>query len=220
MADSSIFHHLMFAREHKSDSALQRFLDSMKIGYNEWHDGIGYDLNALKKMSPEELKQVEELILTRKDSDWRDVEALAALNTPSTIQALKDCLQSNNFDARLFATKYLKEMGIEDHVEEIVINTLPETKIGVGMTYALTLAETYPTERIRQTVLRCALVGNDDIRIHCAAMALHLYGKAHSNFDSKQKIIFEFRNPDLTTRMKSFRRLCSLVGVKPDDVLK
>jgi hypothetical protein len=209
-----------FTPDPSQKPALQRFLDSMKIGYNEWHDGIGYDLNALKKMSPEELKQVEELILSRKDSDWRDVEALAALRTPSTIQALKDCLQSKNIDVRLFATKYLKEMGIEDHVEEIVVNTLPVTKIGDGMTYALTLAETYPTERIRQTVLRCAAVGNDDIRIHCAAMALHLYGKAHTNFDSKQKIIFEFKNQDLATRMDSFRHLCSLVGVEPDDILK
>jgi hypothetical protein len=199
--------------------ALQRFLDSMKIGYYEWHDGIGYDLDALNEMSPDELKQVEELMISQRDRDWREVETLAALNTPSTIQALKDDLESNNFDVRLFAVKYLKEMGIEDHIEEIVVKTLPLTKIGDGMSYALRLAETYPTESIRRTVLRCALVGNDDIRIHCAAMALFLYGKTSSSFDVNQKIVFEFRVPDRNARMVPFTELCRMVGVDPLEIL-
>ena len=110
-------------------------------------------------------------------------------------------------------------MNIEDHVEEIVVSTLPETKIGGGMTYALNLAKTYPTDRIRRTVLRCALTGNDDIRVHCAALALFLYGKADTDFDSNQEIVFEFHNQDVTTRRNSFIRLCDQVGVKPEDVL-
>jgi len=32
-----------------SSPALIRFLKSMHIGYAEWHDGVGYDLNALKE---------------------------------------------------------------------------------------------------------------------------------------------------------------------------
>ncbi len=201
-------------------SALLRFLDSMKIGYFEWHDGIGYDLDALNEMTREELKQVEELMISQRDRDWREVETLAALNTPFTIQALKDDLESNNFDVRLFAVKYLKEMGIEDHIEDVVVKTLPLTKIGDGLTYALSLAETYPTERIRKTVLRCALIGNDDIRIHCAAMTLFLYGRASTNFDSNQKIVFEFREPDLAKRMVPFTELCRQIGVDPLEVIR
>jgi hypothetical protein len=52
----------------------------MQIGYMEWHDGIGYDLEALRELSNDEIKQIETLLVARKDQDWRDVEALAALN--------------------------------------------------------------------------------------------------------------------------------------------
>jgi hypothetical protein len=57
--------------------------------------------------------------------------------------------------------------------------------------------------------------GDDDIRIHCAALALFLYGKAKSNFDMEQKIVFEFRDPDRSKRIDPFFRFCHLIGVNP-----
>jgi hypothetical protein len=195
--------------------ALEKFLRSMNIGYLEWHDGIGYDLNALKHIQPNELKQVEDLLISRKDSDWRDVEALAALGTPSAIEALKDCLHSPNNDVKFFAVRYLKEMNVTDRIEEVLLETLPQTKIGYGLTYALTLAEENPSEAIKQKLLWCCLNGNDDIRIHCAAMSLFLYGKAKSNFDSDQKIVFKFGNKDYCEREKAFSELCQLIGINP-----
>lgn len=199
--------------------ALERFLKSMHIGFIEWHDGIGYDLDALKEMTPTELGYVEKIILPYKDRDWRDVETLATLNTPDSIQALKECLNSSNNDARLFAVRLLKEMNIVDRIEEIILDILPKTKIGQGLTYALSLAETYPTEAIRRKVLWCALNGNDDIRIHCAAMALYLYGKAASTFDNTFTIIFEFREPSREGRIAPFVELCRLVDVDPTSLV-
>jgi len=199
--------------------AFQRFLESMKIDFYKWHDGIGYDLDAFNEMNRSELKQVEDLLISRKDSNWRDVEALAALNTPFAVQALRDCLQSHNLECRLFAAKFLKEMGIEDQVEEVVIQTLPDTKIGNGLTFALSLAKTYPTEAIRQCILSTALTGNDDVRVHCAAMSLFLYGKAKSDFDPNNTIIYDFHEKDLAIRMKHFIELCRLVGVNPSAIL-
>src|SRR5689334_21316634 len=58
----------------KPTNPLDKFLQSMKIGYMEWHEGIGYDLNALRELSPDELKQIESLLIAHKDRDWRDVE--------------------------------------------------------------------------------------------------------------------------------------------------
>jgi hypothetical protein len=200
----------------KSSPALEKFLQSMKIGYAEWHDGTSYDLNALKELSGEEVEQVEELLISRKDQDWRDIEALAALKTPRAIEALQECLRSKNIDVRLFAVRYLKEMNIVDRVEEVVVNTLPATKIGQGMTYALALAKDYPTEGIKQKLVWCCLHGNDDIRIHCAAMALFLHGKAASEFDNSQRIIFKFGIKDKAKRIEAFPELCQIIGVNPD----
>ncbi|MFO1497686.1 MAG: hypothetical protein U1G07_04715, partial [Verrucomicrobiota bacterium] len=36
------------------NSPLQRFQNSLTIDYEKWHDGIGYDLEALRAASPEE----------------------------------------------------------------------------------------------------------------------------------------------------------------------
>jgi hypothetical protein len=107
-------------------------------------------------------------------------------------------------------------MNILDRVEEIVVNTLPATKIGQGLTYALALAKDYPTELIKQKLLWCSVHGNDDIRIHCAAMALFLYGKASSEFDSTQRIIFRFGIKEKAKRIEAFSELCQMIGVSPD----
>ena len=200
--------------------AYDRFMESMKIDFYKWHDGIGYDLDALNELDNRELQEIESLLISRKDSDWRDVEGLAALNTPFSIQALRDTLSSPNRECRLMAARFLKDMNIEDHIEEVVVRTLPETTIGDGMSYALMLAKLYPTENIRREVLRCALIGKDDIRVHCAAMALFLYGVSKSEFDTDFKVIYEFHEKDMEARGRIFERLCAMVGVNPAGLLK
>jgi hypothetical protein len=64
--------------------AYLRFVESMKIGYLQWHDGTGYDLQAFPEMSVEERKEAEAILIAhlKNQGDWRDVEALAALDTP------------------------------------------------------------------------------------------------------------------------------------------
>lgn len=200
-----------------SSPALEKFLKSMEIGYMEWHDGIGYDLSAMRELCGKELKQVETLLISGKDRDWRDVEALAALNTPSAIEALKECLLSQNIDVKLFAVRYLKEMNVVDRVEEIIVSTLPSTKIGRGLTYALALAKEYPSERIKEKLLWCCVNGNDDIRIHCAAMSLFLHGKASTEFDRDQKLVFKFGNKEKAKRIEAFSELCQMIGVSADN---
>jgi hypothetical protein len=195
---------------------LERFMQSMNIGYIEWHDGIGYALSALSELNQDELQTVESLLIERKDQDWRDVEALAALATPAAIQALKECLQSTNLEGRLFAVKFLKDMRIEDRVEEILLDTLPQTAIGNGLTYALSIIEQYPTERLKQKLLWCCMNGNEDIRVHCAALALYLYGIASTSFDVSHKIVFEFKEANPEKRRVSFNKLCQIIGINPE----
>lgn len=198
-----------------SSPAMTRFIKSMKIGYIEWHDGIGYDLEALKDFSPSELDYIEALLLSRKNEDWRDVEALAALRTPAAIQALKDCLESPNLDCRLFAVRFLKEMNILDRVDQVLVATLPLTKIGEGFSLALALARDYPSEAVKDIVLWCCLNGNESIRVLCAAMVLYLYGITADYYDTSNKIVFEFHEPDRQNRIAPFTRLCRMINIDP-----
>lgn len=199
-----------------SSPALTRYIESMKIGYFEWHDGISYALDALKELSPTELNYIEALHISRKNEDWRDVEALATLRTPAAIQALKECLESPNYDCRFFAVRYLKEMNILDQVDQVVVATLPLTRIGEGFSLAQALAKDYPSKAIKSIVLWCCLNGNESIRVLCAAMVLYLYGITSDYYDTSHEIVFEFREPDREKRIKPFIHLCQMINVTPD----
>lgn len=207
-------------RPKASSEAMDKFLKSMNISYEDWRNGSGYNLNVLKELSPEELREVEKFLIARKDDDFRDIEALAALGTPGAIQALKDCLKSPNYSNRFHAVKALKDAGIEDRVEEVILSTLHLTKISYGMVEGLRLAEKYPTEKVKHRLIWCTLHGNDDIRAHCAAMALYLYGKADSDFDNKQQIIFRVGAKNKDIGNKAFPEFCQILGVNPKDFAK
>jgi hypothetical protein len=45
-----------------------RFIESMNIGYMQWHDGTGYDLEALAALEDDERRQVEEVLLRHLDN--------------------------------------------------------------------------------------------------------------------------------------------------------
>lgn len=198
---------------------MDKFLKSMNISYEAWRNGDSYDLNALKALSPAEIQEVEKILISRKDEDFRDIEALAALGTPAAIQALKDCLNSPNLSNRFHAVKCLKDAGIEDRVEETILNTLHLTRIGYGMVEGLRLAKEYPTEPVKRRLIWCTLHGTDDIRAHCAAMALYLHGKASSEFDNKQQIIFRVGAKNKELGNKVFPEFCELLGVNPKEFI-
>lgn len=71
----------------------------MAIDYGRWHDGIGYDVDAIDAASPSERRTIEALLLPRHLDDSRDVEALAGLDTPAAKQARRDSLQNGNADS-------------------------------------------------------------------------------------------------------------------------
>ena len=67
----------------------QRFLDSMKLDYDKWHDGVGYDLDALRKLSTDEKEKVEDILIERGVVGWRDIDALAEIGSERALSALK-----------------------------------------------------------------------------------------------------------------------------------
>ena len=74
--------------------AYQRFIASMAMDFDKWHDGTGYDLQALAELTGQERTDVETLLLGRAGQDWRDKEALAALGSSSAVAALESQLNA------------------------------------------------------------------------------------------------------------------------------
>jgi hypothetical protein len=92
-------------------AALDRFRESMRIDYERWHDGIGYDLDALRAMSPL-ARSVIETSLTP-PGGWRDVEALAELDTVTAADTLREAATRGTTEIRMAVLSYAPHLVSE-----------------------------------------------------------------------------------------------------------
>jgi hypothetical protein len=165
----------------------ERFLKSMKIGYMEWHDGAGYDLDALAALTPEDRGAAETLLITRLtgEADWRDVEALAALGTPGAMVAVKTAAKHCNPEVRNCALRILAETGPQQAAPELERDIVRAVAGG-----DIDLAESHPTPEVKRALLDCARLADPTTRVHAAAMLMYLCGKADGPFDWDQRPFF------------------------------
>ncbi len=176
----------------KSSKNLKRFKDSLNLNYDQWHDGEGYDLEALKQLRGSERVIAENILLSRKSSDWRDIEALDALGTEKALEELNRALFSKRVEVRVEAAERLGRRGkIEaDDMENLIIQSLDEATYFNGMTRVLRLVEQYPSQRVRAKIRSCAINGNEDIRVHSAAMYHFLSACTESPFDWEYRPLY------------------------------
>ena len=196
----------------------QRFLNSMNIDYFKWHDGVGYDLDALRKLSPDEQNKVENVLIERGVKDWRDIEALVEIGSEKALSAVKYALKSDNYEVRITATETLSKKNIisEKEVETVLVETMPLVSILNGQTLTLRLAEEFPTSAVKRVLLWCALHGNDDIRVHAAALIYFLYGIATSSFDWNYRPFYlRFGDKNISNRKLAYDELCNKIQVDP-----
>jgi hypothetical protein len=165
----------------------QRFLDSMIIGYMQWHDGDGYDLEALAALSPEERGSAETVLIAHlaTKADWRDVEALASLGTPGAMAAVKVATKHGNREVRDHALEIMAAAGPEQAGPGLEDDIVRAVERG-----ALDLAESHPTPRVKRALLDCARLADPTTRVNAAAMLMYLCGKAEEAFDWNQRPFF------------------------------
>jgi hypothetical protein len=219
----------MTARSHAYD----RFMASTDIGYEEWHDGIGYDLEALAQLDGVERAEVERWLLARANEDWRDVEALDALRSATADAAVRETLRTGKVEQRLAAAGHVRDRvagdggaspetprrsgsAVDPDVEAAIVAGLDAGDLMQGLTRALTLAEEHPTPRVLDALFRCALRGSSVARVHAAALVAYLHGNAREAFDCDRRPFWlEFGVEDPATFEAAFRRLCEECGVDP-----
>lgn len=167
--------------------AYSRFIESMTIGFDQWHDGLGYDLQALAEIKADERSEVEEVLLAHlKDHpDWRDVEALRALGTPRAIDAARAA------DGRDDAS-----------IEDSLVRSIEQAHSLSELSQPLDLAERYPTARVKKALLDCARLGNAEIRVNAAAMLMFICGQAKEPFDWEQRPFFLKFGTDKTAELR------------------
>ena len=202
-------------------SVVGRFKASMEIDYEKWHDGIGYDLDLIKQANPKEQKAIEDLLIQRRNGDWRDVEALAALDSPRAKEALKTAMRTGNAQVRMAVHASAPELVTEPQRIASLVQALEQADNYSGLTQALLEVETFHPPEIIRVLLRGLMERDGGTACHLAGMLYFLHGKSAMAFDWNHRPFFlRFNTDDLAEREKAVRELCETIRVDPSRCIK
>jgi HEAT repeat protein len=185
----------------------------MRLNFDRWHDGEGYDLEALSELSPAEVTHVARLLIRRlatSEADWRDIEALAAIGSPAAETALSKLLTHPCAELRLRAARYFAGQGQPAAMEKEIVELLRDPNAEVSASLLMREAEEFPSDAVKQALLDCSVDGRSDLRVHAAALALYLYGGAAEPFDWAHRPLFlRFGEDDREERLQALGELRS-----------
>jgi hypothetical protein len=183
------------------NTALGRFQRSMVIDYYKWHDGDGYDLDAIAAASPEERSAIEAILLNRKMSDWRDAEALAALDTPSGNNALRAAFFHVDAQIRAAIVRCAPRLIADHERTESLVSALENATLGGGVSQALDDAADFHPQEVVDALFRGVQHRDAQTAVLFAAMLMYVHGKAESPFDWNQRPFFlRFNTQDRAER--------------------
>lgn len=199
-------------RLERSSSAKKRFLASMVMDYEKWHDGTGYDLTALDEMTQEDRQEIIGILRTKIDEPWRTFEALDRINTPDSLSEIERALKHPNLEVRIAAARFSR--GSENEKERILVEALEKSEFYRGLTQALDQVETFHSPAIVDALLRGLLKRGDSGAVSFAGMLLYVHGEADSSFDWERRPLFiRFGAQNIEDRRKAFVELCEIIGV-------
>jgi len=195
-------------------SFLRRFEDSMVMNFDKWHDGVGYDLDALRAMEPDEKCLIEAMLLRRGARDWRDIEALACIDTPQARAAIQGAMNSPNPEVRNAVTRCAPELIPAATRAASLVQGLETANFFGGLTETLEQVATFHPPLIVDALLRGALWRSGELAVHFCAMLCYIHGEAATPFDLAQRSFFiRFDTDNRAKREVVFSELCDKIGV-------
>ncbi len=193
---------------------MSRFIESMKIDYEKWHDGIGYDLKALAEANREEREKIERILVNRNPLDWRDIEALATLDSHKARSTLRYALQGGSNEVNMAILRFAPELVDDKLKTKLIIKSLKSATFFYGLLQTLYLVEKYhPTEIIRE-LFNGLLNREGDVAVHFAAMLFYIYGIDETYFPWENRPFFlKFNTSNMADRKIVFKELCEKINV-------
>jgi hypothetical protein len=190
----------------------QGFLKSMRIDFDKWHDGIGYDLEALDEMSPEERVSIESIIVSRSPWDWRDMEALAKLDTPRSRECLRMASKAGDREVRLAVVQFGTDVLTEGEITAILVEALDNADLSTGLSQALDLVEDYHQKEVEDALIVGVISRKGDVAYHFASMLLFIHGKIESPYDpSMRPFLLRFNTDDEVERSSAYVELIDII---------
>lgn len=193
---------------------MNRFLDSMEMNYEKWHDGVGYDLTALDEMTQSDKDYIAEMLISSNQSDpWRKFETLEYIKTARSLAAINSALRHPSLEVRIAASRFAR--GADEDRERVLIEALEQSDLYEGLTQALDQIETFHPPGVIDALLR-GLLKRDSVAVNFAGMLFYIFGKADSSFDWNHRPFFlRFSTGERKEREQAFIQLCNIIGVDP-----
>lgn len=204
----------------EGDSPYDRFVRSMVIDYEKWHDGIGYDLEAITEASETERQKIESELLDRGDCDWNDVEALAQLGTEKAKARLRQVIRSGDSKAKAAVLFHAPELVDNPTRTAMLVDGLKHSDLYQGLSQILDLIEEYHPPEIVDTLLWGTLHRSGEIAANFASMLLYIHRLQKSPHDwDLRPFWLRFNTGDATERRTVFVELCEKIKVDPSRFL-
>jgi hypothetical protein len=200
---------------------LQRFEVSMKIGFEEWHDGIGYDMEAIRIASQAERDEIEQIIINHSPRDWRDIEALSEINTKCAHETIKEAITDLDPVVRVAVARFAPDLVTDDERSQSITDALQNAEIFSGLSHVLDEVERYHPQEVKEALIKGLLNRKGDVAVLFAAMLFYLFGLAKKSFDMNQRSFFlRFNTYDRKKRVEVFRELCQKLKINPERYLR
>jgi hypothetical protein len=150
------------------------FLASTHQNYDSWHDGLGYDLEALAGLPPIEQNLIREWLHTKlsdrqRQIELRELEAAAALGENELLSALT---RHPEHDVRLRAKDLLAKPG---DVAQELCRTFTRSRSADAVLEALDLVATNATPEVRAALAK-RVSKVDSTFINSAMVLLEVFG--------------------------------------------
>jgi hypothetical protein len=194
--------------------ALERFRRSMELDRDRWRDGIGYDLDTLAAADPAERAAIEALLVARGARDWRDVEALAAVDGERARALLREVAAGADQRLRVAVLAAAPELLAEPQRTAILVDALERAESGGGLTQALLLAEDRHPAEVVDALFRGLLARDGTTAVQFAALLMFVHGRAGAAFDIGQRdYLLRFCTEDPAQRRAMLRDLRARLGL-------
>jgi hypothetical protein len=200
---------------------MSRFIESMNIDYEKWRDGIGYDIDALKRTNNEERKEIERILVNRNKRDWRDIEALAILNTPAARSTILTSLLGGNNEVNMAVLRYAPELVSNQSKTRVLVKALKSASFFDGFSHTLDIVGEYHPKEVVRELFHGLINREGGVAVHFADMLFYIYGKAETIFNEEHRDFFlKFNTSILSDRKLVYKELCEKIDVDYSEYLK
>ncbi|MDX1813455.1 MAG: HEAT repeat domain-containing protein [Candidatus Bathyarchaeia archaeon] len=180
-----------------------------------------YPLQVSYLASQAERDAIEQILINHSPRDWRDIEALAEINTKCARETIKEAIKDPNPVIRVAVTRFAPDLVTDNERTQSITDALKNTEAFSGLSQVLDEVKRYHPQEVKEALIKGSLTRKGEVAVHFAAILFYLFGKAKEPFDwGKRPFFLRFNTEDRKERVKVFRELCQKLKINPEKYLR